>query len=344
MDAWLEAGLSASLWLQTSYPELLGLLQLVSDLGDFEFYLALMLFIYWTIDKRQGQHLAYTLAVGNFLINGLKHTLRGPRPFWLDASLGIEEEGYGVPSGHVTSATVTYLYLANWIRQRWAWVAAVFIIALMALSRIYLGVHFLHDALAGLALGTAVFVGYLLWRQYAHPQFQELILGQRFWVAVGVPIALGFLYALVRLFQGGADTAVSWGAYVPAAELDGLESTISALAILLGLGMGFILEGSRVRFVVEAELWHKIVRYLLGVGVALGLLFGLSALFGQIAPETSPLWVQMVLRFVRYWLVAIWGAFYAPMFFVKIGLAQATPMPKMSGSVNKLAKTEKGKK
>ncbi len=97
MDAWLEAGLSASLWLQTSYPELLGLLQLVSDLGDFEFYLALMLFIYWTIDKRQGQHLAYTLAVGNFLINGLKHTLRGHGRFGSMPRWALKKRGTACP-------------------------------------------------------------------------------------------------------------------------------------------------------------------------------------------------------------------------------------------------------
>ena len=337
MDAWLEMGLEASRWLQTSYPGGRSFMQLVSTLGDFEFYLALMLFIYWTIDKRQGQHIAYTLAVGNFLINGLKHGLRGPRPFWLDATLEVSHaDGYGVPSGHTTSATVVYLYLAHWIRQRWAWGAAVLLILLMALSRVYLGVHFLHDILAGLALGTAVFVGYLLWLHYAHPQYAELILGQRFWVALGVPVVLGFVYALVMLFVGGGNTAVSWAAYLPPAEREGLEATVSALAILLGLGMGFILEGRQVRFVVQAEWWRKAVRYLLGVVVALALLFGLRAVFKGVAGETSPLWWVMVLRFVRYWLVAIWGAFYAPWLFVRLGLATAEPAPKLSGSVNRL--------
>jgi hypothetical protein len=148
---------------------------------------------------------------------------------------------------------------------------------------------------------------------------------------------LGFLYALVRLFQGGADTAVAWASYIPAAEREGLEASISALAILLGLGMGFILEGRQVRFVVPAATWRKVVRYLLGVVVALALLFGLRAVFAGLAAETSPLWWQMSLRFVRYWLVAIWGAFYAPWLFIKLGLATAEPTPKLSGSVNKLA-------
>lgn len=336
MDTLLNAGVSASAWLQATYPQLKAFMSLVSDLGNFDFYLALILLIYWGIHKQQGQRLAYVMAVGSVLINVFKHLLQGPRPFWLDPSLSEEgADGFGVPSGHVTSATMAYFFIAGWVRQRWAWGTAVFLVALMALSRVYLGVHFLHDVGTGFVLGAAVLAGYTAWMGYAHGRYQALILGQRFLIVIGVPITLGLLYAMARLIQGPADLSMPWASYVPQADLNAIEDNISALAILMGLGMGFVLESSRVRFVVEAETWRKIIRYFLGAAVAMGLLFGLRTVFaGWASPDI--MWWYLTLRFVRYWLVAMWGAFYAPMLFVKLGLATAEPAPKMTASINKL--------
>ena len=67
------------------------------------------------------------------------------------------------PSGHAMSAAVVYstvAYLAARLHQRrWArWLmmtAAFFIIALISISRLYLGVHYPSDVLAGVAIGLA---------------------------------------------------------------------------------------------------------------------------------------------------------------------------------------------
>lgn len=69
--------------------------------------------------------------------------------------------GYGFPSGHAVVSTVTYLSLAEVVpvstrRRRYA--GAVSIITVVSLSRVVLGVHYLIDVFAGVALG----VGFLL--------------------------------------------------------------------------------------------------------------------------------------------------------------------------------------
>ncbi|MCB0033691.1 MAG: phosphatase PAP2 family protein [Anaerolineales bacterium] len=342
MDAWFDAGVATSTWLQQNYSGLGQIMSIISALGRFEFYLALVLLVYWNIDKYQGKRLAYLLSVGNFLINTSKHLLRQPRPYWVDHNLQMEAtSGYGIPSGHVTSATITYIYLANWIRKQWAWVVAFIIIALMALSRVFLAQHFLHDVAAGVILGSAVLLGYWLWHIYAQDDFREMILGQRFWLATGVPIALGALYVVILFILGEPDLTVSWGDLIELAEFESLEEVVSSVAILIGLGMGFVLEGSRVRYLVEAELWRKIVRYLLGLVVTLAILYGLRAVFATVAPEGSPDWLIMTLRFIRYYLTAVWASLYAPWAFVKIGLASAEPEQPITVSINRLKSDKK---
>jgi undecaprenyl-diphosphatase len=68
---------------------------------------------------------------------------------------------YGFPSGHAISACCFYGVLAAIvtarIRSRWkqaaVWVAAAILAGLIGLSRIYLGVHYPSDVIAGYAGG-----------------------------------------------------------------------------------------------------------------------------------------------------------------------------------------------
>ena len=70
---------------------------------------------------------------------------------------------YSFPSGHVAGATLFYGFLVAFLASRAgkeshklvAIVAAVLMIALVALSRMYLGVHYLSDVLAAFAEGVA---------------------------------------------------------------------------------------------------------------------------------------------------------------------------------------------
>jgi undecaprenyl-diphosphatase len=43
---------------------------------------------------------------------------------------------------------------ASLIKHPWAWVAAIFVIFMIGLSRLYLAVHFPHDVFAGWVLGA----------------------------------------------------------------------------------------------------------------------------------------------------------------------------------------------
>jgi undecaprenyl-diphosphatase len=99
---------------------------------------------------------------GGLLLNvALKHAFRRVRPSFDDPLLSLVT--YSFPSGHTAAATVFYGLLACYlVRRAQAWHARALIVAgavamvmLVALSRMYLGVHYLSDVLAAAAEGAA---------------------------------------------------------------------------------------------------------------------------------------------------------------------------------------------
>lgn len=317
-------------WLQTNYPQLDVVMAVISQFGRFEFFLAVVPLLYWCIHKQFGKQLAYLLALTNIVNAVVKHALRQPRPFWLEESAGrATEASYGFPSNHAQTATVVYLFVANWVRRGWVWLLAGMFIVLMGLSRVYLGVHFPHDVAAGLVIGLLVLGGYLLWLHFFQDSFRNRILGQRLLFALIVPLAFGIVYVAIRLVAGGPADDLAWSDYVPLAERTSVDDLISGLAILLGMGIGFILEATRVHFVVDGPLLKRAARYLLGIAVTLALWRGLALVF----PE-DPLWLALPLRFIRYWLASMWVAYYAPAVFIWLRLADASPEPEVQLTIS----------
>jgi membrane-associated phospholipid phosphatase len=91
-----------------------------------------------------------------------KHLLNRPRPYWAEPI--TVEHSLSFPSGHAAAAgtfaaALTILLFATmsagWSR-RLAILSALFVGLIISLDRIFLGVHYLSDVIAGNALGVAV--------------------------------------------------------------------------------------------------------------------------------------------------------------------------------------------
>lgn len=86
------------------------------------------------------------------LVQLLKHLFGRARP----EQMLVSADFGSFPSGHVANAATVAIALALILRRWWVWFAGGLLVVLMALSRTYLGVHWLSDTLGGLLVGVGV--------------------------------------------------------------------------------------------------------------------------------------------------------------------------------------------
>lgn len=116
----------------------------------------------WLTKHRYSALLLLVATGGGILLNGLlKLGFGRPRPQIFD--WGTQVASWSFPSGHAMSATVVYgtvAYLATRLQVRRlhrviTLACAAIVIVLIALSRLYLGVHYPSDVIAGVIIGLA---------------------------------------------------------------------------------------------------------------------------------------------------------------------------------------------
>jgi len=106
---------------------------------------------------RLAWRLAASTVAGYAVAFLLKHEIGRARPQGLieDLHLRWADSGAGFPSGHVMIMTVITLSILPYLPTKWRWTVPVLII-LMALSRMYLGLHAPLDVVGGFAVGVLV--------------------------------------------------------------------------------------------------------------------------------------------------------------------------------------------
>ena len=291
MELIMDWGVNVVLWFQQFSPALDLPFAVFTFLGDEEFFLLLLPFVYWCLDRRTGARLT-VLFLMSMLVNYVAKAIGAqPRPFQYDPRVLMirDASGYGLPSGHTQSAVVVWGYLGSQFRKKWLWVVVALLVVLIPLSRVYLGVHFPHDLLGGYVLGA-------------------------------VSLAL-FLWLDPRVEGGMSQQGLAWQlglmALVPALTiaLSPSEDSVTQGATLMSMGIGFILERRWVRFEPSPTWWKRLVAFLLGIVVVGGLWGGLRVAFDGLEPA-------LVFRFVRYGLTGLWGSLGAPWVFVRLRLAK----------------------
>jgi membrane-associated phospholipid phosphatase len=287
----------------------------ITDVGSGIGYLVILTLIYWCVDKRVGQGLAYAHLFTATLNCWLKDLVRMPRPD--DPALedllqqaGIagrvqplrHESSPAFPSGHTQGAMVAWGYMAYHFKKLWVSVLAILIIALIGFSRMYLGVHYPQDVIAGLIIG-AVYLALWLWAEpYVRRWLSSLHVGWRYVGAVLVPLAVLVVHPV--------------------------EATATTMGAVLGLGVGFVSEGQTLRFETGGQWWQRVLRGALGlVGIAITY-GGLSVLFALW--DVSAPFAELAWRVIRYALLGFVGGWGLPWLFTVIGLAsRAQPGTKL---------------
>ncbi|MFB6308843.1 MAG: phosphatase PAP2 family protein [Haloarculaceae archaeon] len=256
-------------------PELLPVFGAVTALGGATFLLVALSLAYWLDDRRAIATVVSYAFLALALVVVLKTAIGLPRP---PESVRVvaTSDPYGFPSGHAVAAVVVYGGLAL-AHDRFdatdpATLAAVgVIVALVALSRVALGVHYLGDVIAGTVLGAALLVA--LWRLVGREPARAFALA----AVVSVPALL--------LTNLGSEAVLAFGGSLGGAagslRIDSVPSprsyAESGTLVLVGVPGAFALDtlGESV-----AAVFSVVVYAVLVAGILL-----LPALVGRV-----PLW------------------------------------------------------
>lgn len=120
----------------------------------------IILFFLLSKNKKESLYLSIDIVL-IFIINTIiKNIIQRPRPSGFNL---VTEKSYSFPSGHAMVSTAFYgfiIYLiyknVKNIKVKYSLIAIVFLlIVLIMISRIYLGVHYLSDTLAGFSFSIA---------------------------------------------------------------------------------------------------------------------------------------------------------------------------------------------
>lgn len=260
-------------------------------------YTLIVLFIFWCVDEKKGLRMGIILLVSAWINSALKLFLRQPRPYQLDPSVGRAfESSYGLPSGHAQISLVFWMSLAGkWLARPAVWAAAVLISLVIGLSRLYLGVHFPTDLLAGWLLGALTLGGFFI---LDDPINRVLNAG-------GTRLRMISCAAAAFLMNALRPGDVRYG------------------AVFLGFGAGYSLMLRYFPVSIRGMIRGKGpgtailgTRYVLGLAGAAALYFGFRTLLEGLPGDYRRLGL-----FILYSALGFWVSAGAPWLFLKFGLA-----------------------
>ena len=234
-------------------------------LGELNTALVLLAILYWCVQKELGTYLMMGWC-GNRLLNGaLKVTACVYRPWIRDARIVpygdsiTTATGYSFPSGHSMNAATLYGGLA--VRKGTSQglrIVTLVIIALVAFSRIFLGVHTPQDILVGIGAGILVMwlTGKLMSWVETHPEKDWIVVC----VGIGLTAALA-VYAAVKPYPEDYDA--NGRLIVDGAKM--ANDTFKAVGWVVAFLTGWVLERRFVGFSTEVSVQKKLMRAVSGL-------------------------------------------------------------------------------
>ncbi|NOH04517.1 MAG: phosphatase PAP2 family protein [Chloroflexi bacterium] len=328
MQTLLDGGIAFVIALQGLGDWLIAPMRFFSQLGSENFFFIVLPLIYWSMDAALGLRIAFILMTSNMLNILGKLMFAGPRPYWVSSHVrGLwAESGFGIPSGHAQNAVSVWGVIAVYLKKTWVWVVCGILIFMIGFSRLFLGVHFPHDVLAGWLIGAA-----LLW---AFNRFWDPVAARLAQKSFGQQVLLAFTGSMIFLSMGMGIISLRSGFELPAqwvenALLAGPESpdpvnpegTFTVSGTFFGLGVGLAWIHSMGGHQASGPVGKRALRYVIGLAGVLILWMGLGAVF----PRGDDA-LAYALRFLRYSLVGWWVAGGAPWVFQHFKLSASGSM------------------
>lgn len=253
-------------------------------LGGEGLYILVLPIILWGIHKKVGLRLTYVFFASMYLNAWLKDFIHLARPIGVPdirSNFVSTGNGWSMPSGHAQGSMTFWVLLCQWTKQKWLWLIAMPLVFGIGVSRVYLGLHWPMDDFIGWGLG--LIFGLFGWWIGTWWNYRRYAFHIRMTAAALLPL-------ICLVINQGPDSA-QYG------------------ALLLGVGVGALLEGKWIGAEMEPEIWKRVCAVIVGIA-------GLIALKWLIKWPHD----QILMGIIRDTLIGLWGTLGAPYVFTKCGL------------------------
>ncbi|MFK5883856.1 MAG: phosphatase PAP2 family protein [Candidatus Izemoplasma sp.] len=262
----------------------------ISFMGEEYVYIILLGFVYWTYNKTLGELLGLSLAFSAVVNTTIKNIVAAPRPFeeYPNEVTNFREStatGHSFPSGHTQGFSSVLFAFVFYLKKRWILYTASIFVILMMFSRMYLGVHYLKDVLAGASIGILIsFIMYYLFMKYKDEEKTLHLI----YIGLGVSL-LPFIFIL-----------------------DG-EDFFKTYGLFIGFISAVIFEKRYVKFSLDTTNIKKVLRVIFGLVIVLIIQIGVKALYSSNIDEFTLTF--NLLNMLRYFLMAFIGFGVYPKLF-----------------------------
>ena len=260
--------------------------------GESLFLIVGICVVYWLVDKVWGERLVVVCFSALSLSGFIKSAVARPRPYAAGVVSRVELDNplistmglnpvQSFPSGHsVMGSSLFFTTALTYETRKWLWIFCPLMTLGVMLSRLYLGVHYFTDVIAGAAIGILFSV---LW-----DMVYRLIPKKKYFILAGFAL-LSIVFVCIQ----------------PSKEAFEHCGCLCAAAIALPI------EKKWIGF-SNAKGWkHRLLRIVLGLA-CVGLVFGL---FSYLPFAFLQQWGW---KFVKYFLTVLVGALLVPFLFKKL--------------------------
>ncbi len=222
----------------------------ITMFGEELLLVPILAFIYWTLDKDLGEYLGFSIFLSFLSNNVLKDTFKFNRPIGEEGirSLRIHSAtGYSFPSGHSQGAATFWWALYLKMNKKIYSLFFALIIFLVGISRLYLGLHYPKDVIAGITIG--IIISYTSFHMFNKTS-------DRF-----------MLYFIILLI------------FIPVLSFSASHDFIKSLGAYTGFLFGIFVEKKFINFSINGCFLIKTIRLLIGIFAIFILKEGLKLIF-----------------------------------------------------------------
>lgn len=273
----------------------------ITYLGSEVAFMVVGMLVFWCVNKRCGYFIFTTGLFGTAVIETMKTAFKIPRPWIKDYNFKpvsgavAEATGYSFPSGHTKNAATTFGAIFLSVKKAWVKVLMVVIAVLVAISRMYLGVHTVWDVLGAIGISLIILIATesLFKDDKTCDKAMPYIVGGLLLATVGY-----FIYTMVAINANVLTENLSSAG----------KNARSLLGCSVALVLTYVFDRKITKFETKASWYVQVIKLVLGLGIVIAIKTFLKTPLAFIFGEENE-------RIFRYFLLTFVAGALWPMTF-----------------------------